>query len=172
MSPQTVLVLIVTLVCAYTDWRHSTVYNSLTYPAALVGLFLSFIIVPPDPWGSFAGFAAALLCFGVLWYVGGMGAGDVKLLAAVGALKGLPFVLYSSIYVLFIASLAGIVILALTGRLWRTIRWIFFTLISLFVPGMSPPALTEKTYIPFAPFIFLGTTTAICLEYLYGPYTF
>lgn len=165
------MVLVLTLMCAYTDWRNGAVYNSLTYPATIIGLTLSFVIAPPDPWLSFAGFAASLICFGLLWYLGGMGAGDVKLLAAVGALKGLPFVLYSSIYTLFIAAMAGIVILAVRGRLPGTIRWMFLTFGSVFIPGMSPASLGEKTYIPFAPFIFIGTSIAICLEYLYGAFT-
>lgn len=169
---QSVLALLLTLACSYTDWQKGMVYNTLTYPAAIAGIVLSFVISPPDPFWSLAGFTVALACYGLLWYVGGMGAGDVKLLAAVGALKGLPFVLYSSIYILFVAAMAGIVVLALRGRLKKTLKWIALVFASLFVPGMSLPKLEgEKTHMPFAPFIFLGVTFAVYLESANGPFT-
>jgi prepilin peptidase CpaA len=172
MSPQTVLVLLVTLVCSYTDWRKGLVYNALTYPAAAAGILLSFLYAPPDPFLSAAGLVASLFGFGLLWFIGGMGAGDVKLLAAVGALKGLPFILNASVYLLFVASMAGIVVLAARGKLPRTIKWIALVFVSLLVPGMSRPALEgEKTHMPFAPFIFVGVVIAVYLEFANGPFT-
>jgi prepilin peptidase CpaA len=110
--------------------------------------------------------------FGLLWYFGGMGAGDVKLLAAVGALKGLPFILNASLYVLFAAAMAGIVLLAARGRLKRTLKWVGLVFASLLVPGIPRPALEgEKTHMPFAPFIFIGVTIAAYLEFANGPFT-
>lgn len=173
ISPQTLMVLVLALVCAFTDWRKGLVHNAFTYPAAAIGLTLSFVYAPPEPFGSLLGFLAALGSFGILWYFGGIGAGDVKLMAAIGAMKGLPFITYSSIYIIFIAAMVGIVVLALRGRLLRTIKWMCLTYISVVIPGMSPPELgDEKTYIPFAPFIFLGVTVAAYQEYMHGPINF
>lgn len=171
-SIQTVVVILLTLICSYTDWAKGLVYNAVTYSGVALGVLLSFVSPSPDPFSSFAGLAAALVVFGLLWYVRGMGAGDVKLLAAVGALKGLPFLLNSSIYILAIAAMVGVIVLAVRGRLLRTLKWVGLTFISLFIPGMSSPGLPgERTQIPFAPFVFIGVAIAVYLEYLRGPFT-
>ena len=79
----------IALVAATTDLRDFKVYNRLTFPAMAVGLLASF------PLGGLAGLAQASLGlvtgFAVLagfFALGGVGAGDVKLFAALGAWLG------------------------------------------------------------------------------------
>lgn len=169
VSIQTGLVLLLTLICAVTDWRHGKVYNALTFPAALIGLALSAVLNPSSLSVSALGLLGCLFFFGILWYVGGLGAGDVKLLAAVGALKGLPFAVYASFYIICIAAVAGVLVLAWRGRLGLVSKWIGLTMLSVVIPGMSaPPMRVEKTTMPFAPFIFAGTLITAYLEIVSG----
>jgi prepilin signal peptidase PulO-like enzyme (type II secretory pathway) len=102
-----------------------------------------------------------------------MGLGDVKLMAAVGALKGLPFVLFSSFYIFCAASIAGVVVLAWKGRIFLVAKWIAGTLVASVIPGRSGPRLEDMTMMPFGPFIFVGTAFCVGLEIVYGhPFTF
>jgi prepilin peptidase CpaA len=174
MSLQAILTILLTFVCAYTDSRRGKIYNKVTYPAALLGLALSFVMSPPSPLASLTGLCGALALYELMRRIGGMGAGDVKLMAAVGALKGLPFVLFGSLYMFCIAGLAGLILLAWKGHLIPTLKWVAGTLAAAIVPGMTPPSLKrEMTTMPFGPSIFAGTCLCTYLEFLNNsPFTF
>jgi prepilin peptidase CpaA len=92
------------MIAAGFDIKSRRIPNLLTGPALLIGLLLHLGL---DGWsGLLTSFAAALLCGGIFlifYLAGGMGAGDVKLMAAVASLAGLP----STPYLLILTSLAG-----------------------------------------------------------------
>ena len=113
--------LIVLAVAMFTDLRSRRIPNWLALPFLLAG-----ILVSPwrHDWGgnsqsngwhgfgqfgwygvgqSFAGLGLGLLTFGFLFWLGGMGGGDVKLCTAIGAWVG-PMQMF---WALFYTSLAG-----------------------------------------------------------------
>lgn len=99
-----------------TDARSYRIPNVLTYPAMLA--FLAFHGVMGSLaglWFSLAGLLVGGACLLPLFLTGHMGAGDVKLLAVVGAALGVTPLLT----VLLAASLAGGV-----QALWVTYRWL------------------------------------------------
>lgn len=172
MTPQNMIVALLAAICVYTDLRHGKIYNKLTYPAAVLGIALSFFQSHPDPYQSAAGLAGALCLYGLLRKYSGMGAGDVKLIAAIGALKGLAFVIFSSLYIFGFGCLAGLAVLAWKGRLIPGIRWVALTLASVVLPGRERPLHEgEMTSMPFAPAIFLGVAYGIYLEIVDGPFS-
>ena len=81
------LSLLLALFCAITDVCSGKIYNKATYCAVLVGLLASMV------GGStfFVSSAAGLLIGGLVYYLayrfGGLGAGDVKLMAAIGGIE-------------------------------------------------------------------------------------
>src|SRR5215510_12580191 len=172
MTPQNIIVVLLTAVCVYTDLRHGKIYNKLTYPAVVLGIALSFLQSNPDPYQSAAGLTGALLLYGLLRKLSGMGAGDVKLMAAVGAIKGLQFVIFSSLYIFGFGCLAGLVVLAWKGRLIPGFKWVALTVASVLVPRRERPVLNaEMTTMPFAPAIFLGVVYVVYLEIVNGPFS-
>ena len=68
---------------------------------------------------SFLGFLAGLGILIIPYLFGGMGAGDVKLLAFVGAAKGVTFVVNSAIYMAFVGGVISLVILILNKQAVR-----------------------------------------------------
>jgi len=86
------------------DVRSRRIPNFVTAPAFLAGLMLHFWL---DGWaGLAASLAAGVLCgalFLIFYLAGGMGAGDVKLIAAAGSLIGLV----NSPALLVLTALAG-----------------------------------------------------------------
>ena len=96
-------------VATITDLRSRRIPNVLTLPFLLVGLAVSGVAGGWSGLGnSLLGVLAATLVMGVFCYLGGMGMGDLKLFAAVGAWIG-PSQLMSA---LVMTALAGGVIAA------------------------------------------------------------
>jgi prepilin peptidase CpaA len=89
--------------CAW-DLRTRRIPNALTLGSALAALaFHAVQGGPPALAASLGGWAVGLLLFLPFFLVGGMGAGDVKLLAALGAWLGPVAVAWSALY----AGIAG-----------------------------------------------------------------
>ena len=76
-------------VATFTDLRSRRIPNWLVLPFLLVGLALSTWMHGWQGLGqSLGGALLGLVIYGVLFWMGGMGAGDVKLCAAIGAWVG------------------------------------------------------------------------------------
>lgn len=81
------------LVCLYTDLREKKIYNKVLVPSFLLGVLINLVY---NGWtglllsgkGFFLGLGLLFLPF----LVGGIGAGDIKFLAVIGAIKGPGFV--------------------------------------------------------------------------------
>lgn len=126
------------LALALIDYEHYLLPDRLTYPGIALGLLLSPLVSFTNPvssvLGALVGATVLLLLIGG-WYLlrreWGMGLGDVKMLALLGAFLGL----HGMAVALFVAALAG----ALTG-------------VALLVWGHGD----LKTRLPFGVFLSLG----------------
>ncbi|WP_246153212.1 A24 family peptidase [Salinicoccus hispanicus] len=103
-------------VCVVTDIRKRKIYNKVIFPSLIAAFVLNTAL------GGFRGFEEAFLGFIVgfalllIPYIfGGMGAGDVKLMALVGAFKGYEFVLESFIYMAVIGGILAIGVIIMRG---------------------------------------------------------
>jgi prepilin peptidase CpaA len=95
---------VVLAVASFTDLRSRRIPNWLSFPFLLAGIVVSgWLHGWPGIGQSFAGIGLGLLIYGFLFWMGGMGAGDVKLCAAIGAWIG-PDQLFMA---LIITSMAG-----------------------------------------------------------------
>ncbi|EJZ19347.1 A24 family peptidase (plasmid) [Rhizobium sp. Pop5] len=75
---------------AVLDHRHGHIPNAVTYPCLLTGFMLAAISGGLAGIGlAFAGLLASGLIFIIAFAAGGCGGGDVKLMAALGAILGL-----------------------------------------------------------------------------------
>ena len=97
------LILAFCITGAYYDLRYRELPNWLTYGGILAGLAIAWVPGHVTPSQSVLGLVASGGFFLILWIFHGVGAGDVKLLAAVGALAGWPDILP----IVFFTALAG-----------------------------------------------------------------
>jgi prepilin peptidase CpaA len=112
------LLLIVLTICFITDVRERKIYNKILLPALLLSLLWNIGTTGLQGLGSsLLGMTAGFLLLLIPYLMKGMGAGDVKLLAVIGAMKGINFVLMTAVYM---AIIGGIIAVLLVG--WRLIR--------------------------------------------------
>jgi leader peptidase (prepilin peptidase) / N-methyltransferase len=120
------LVLIVALIVLFMiDLEHQILPNAITLPGIAVGLAFS-VVAPPGPLDALLG---VLLGAGVLYGIAigyyllrgeeGMGMGDVKMLAMIGAFLGWRAVLLTLILSSFAGALVGIIMLSSKGGSMR-----------------------------------------------------
>lgn len=111
----------------YTDIRYMKILNVVTVPAIFSGIvyhtmtngFLGFGI-------GLGGCFVGLALFFIPFIMGGIGAGDVKLMGAVGALKGPVFVLYAGLASAVAGGVIAVIVLIFRGRLiqvFKNIVW-------------------------------------------------
>lgn len=113
----------VAITAAFVDVKQRRIPNVLTYPAMIGGILLQTIF------HGYQGFLTSIeggLLFGgifLLFYlVRAMGAGDVKLAAALGFLVGPTTSLRIMFYTAMAGAVLAIVISLVTGRLRETLR--------------------------------------------------
>ena len=99
--------------------------------------------------------------------MGGIGAGDVKLLAAIGAWKGTIFVLYTGVYGAIIGGIIALIILLRQRRLVFTLKQMLFSIRFLKSATESLPIEddTQKSIsIPYAIPIAAGALLVYLME--------
>jgi prepilin peptidase CpaA len=160
--------LALTLVAAWTDLRERKIPNWLTLPGILAGIAVNSYF---KGWhgmkASLEGAGLALLVLLPLVLLRALGAGDWKLMGAVGAFLGpvlFPFVLVGSI---FVAGLMAIVQMVRTRRVIETLSNLAILVQGFFSFGLRPnpeisldnPVLMK---LPFGVAVAVGTVICMC----------
>ncbi|QEG39490.1 A24 family peptidase [Roseimaritima ulvae] len=113
------LVSVVMIIAAIIDGMILKVPNWLTFPFILCGWAHGMIQGGPAGLGaSLAGTAVGLMLLLVVRAVGGMGGGDVKLLAGLGAWVGVSSVWWAFVVTTFVGALMALVMIAASGQ-WK-----------------------------------------------------
>ena len=121
------------LTASIIDLYHQIIPDVITIPGIIIGLAASGFILPP---GIKSAFFGALLGGGLFFIIavvsrGGMGGGDIKLIAMIGSFLGLTDVLITIVLSSFIGSVVGILMMVMFGK-------------------------GRKYKIPFGPFLAIG----------------
>lgn len=131
------------LVVTFIDLAHQIIPNEITLPGIVVGMIAASFILPQGFWSSFIGF---LLGGGLFYLIAdlshrilkqeGMGGGDIKLIAMIGAFLGWQSVLLTIFIGALLGSLVGLFLILVSGK------------------GRKYP-------IPFGPFLSLGALASL-----------
>jgi prepilin peptidase CpaA len=168
MAFEDIVLIVILTICVVTDLRSRKIYNAVTMPGTIVGFVLQAGI------NGLPGFLDAVLgCavgFGILlipYLLGGMGAGDVKLLALVGALKGVSFVFHASVYMALIGGVIALALLLLRKGVIERFRQIIFSVVLIrygmkMSPTLSNDALTAA--YPYGVAIAGGAVLSLWLK--------
>lgn len=169
------------LYSTYSDLKYKKIYNYITLPTIIIGITIHFLNTGFDGLlFSISGMALGYAVFILPFYFGGMGSGDVKLMAAIGALKGWRFVLLATIYSGLVGGIIIIIILIKQKKLLITLKRVLAIILK---PVMFVLTITvenkklkqfnnwllnsqinwEKQYIPYGVAIGIGAIMALLI---------
>jgi len=165
-----IILLPVSLIAAsWIDLKQHRIPNLLTFSVLIAGISLQYLL---HGWEgltySFGGLAVSFLIFIPFYIKGGMGAGDVKLMAAAGAFLGFKGALLAVGLTLFAGSVMGIFLLVILGgikaamhRYYSTLKHLLYTqnINISYIPPPSNEAAAVK--FPYASAICVGTIAAM-----------
>lgn len=163
-----VLLITILIVCVGTDLKNRKIYNKVIFPSLFLALglhlyFNGFSGLSESVSGFFVGLALLLIPY----LMGGMGAGDVKLLAFIGAVEGVSFVITTALYMAFLGGALALIILLFRRGVWIRLKSIIYFL-SSFKQGMKVPIGIHKedlqsTY-PYGVAIAGGAVITLVME--------
>ncbi|MFH1680599.1 MAG: A24 family peptidase [Candidatus Eisenbacteria bacterium] len=165
-----VLSLVLVLAAAFFDIRARRIPNLITYPAVVLAFLLG--AVSGDSRALLLAAAGLAVGFGLLlpaYLLKVMGAGDLKLMAAVGALLGPRITLSVFLNSLIAGGLIALMVLALRGELKRGV-WSLGALVWGFLRRKVLPGSVSSTEgsrwvsigkVPYGVAIAIGTVSAL-----------
>ncbi|MBI2609130.1 MAG: prepilin peptidase [Deltaproteobacteria bacterium] len=154
-----IILLATTLFCVITDFVNGKIYNSVTFSIIGVGLlYHSFFAQGHGFQFSILGVALGFALFFSFFALQAMGAGDVKLLMAIGALTGWRFTLGVAILSFLAGGVISIFLLIKHERFKKTLKSIGTLLWTMVVPEMKmqTPKIEDCLLSPFALPLFIG----------------
>lgn len=155
------LLLPLAVIITYHDVRYRRIPNAYVLATLIGGVALNGIL------GGLSGLLVSLggcaLAFGLMFMLhvfGAMGAGDVKLFAAIGAVTGLQLVLPTFIVVLLTGGLLALITMIRAGVVLNTMHRVLQILVGM-LPGWEMPKFaipTDRSHtIPYGVAITIGS---------------
>ncbi len=155
MEGQLILALIIGVAATVEDLWHREISNWTSMMAVVSGLGFHFYErggqgIASAFWSSLAGFGVFL----AFYLLGGMGGGDVKLMAGFGAVLGKASVLLEA--AIWTAAIGGVMAIVVLG--WRALMKLRTQQVA---KDLDPEAVQKRASIPYAPAITFGVWLAL-----------
>ena len=160
-----VLVLAV-LMATFTDLRSRRIPNWLTVSTLLLGFVLNALIAYPSPmdgvWLAAKGFALAFGLNVVMYMLHMTGAGDVKLLAAIGAMVGCSDFVGIFLLTAMLGGVLAVALMLVKGRVRQTL-WNVGYMVSEMMKLHAPHLTREQLDVGSPKALRLPGAVRICL---------
>lgn len=174
-----IILIILLILSILFDVMKRKIPNFLTFPVILSAMITSIIFGGLNGiLFSLAGFLVGMLVFLLPFAMGGMGAGDVKLMGAIGSLMGWRFVLKTALLTGIVGGILALGYVVFAGKLLQTLKNVVGTLLKpilrlLLMRTESDRVLKiynyvnqdgnsyTKTYLPYGLAIGIGTIMAL-----------
>lgn len=157
----TIILVLILIVSLATDLKYRKIFNCVTLPT-IIFAFLFYLLNGGLKGFLFSGegFVVGLVLLIIPYLLGGMGAGDVKLMAAIGALMGSNFVFYSFIYTALIGGVIAFFLIIKARGLMNLVKSFFLNVVffrsnlgSIIIPNDKNSSIS----FPYGIAIVLGT---------------
>jgi prepilin peptidase CpaA len=172
MSAQMSLILAVFLIplgiiISYYDVCYRRIPNPFVLATLTVGLLVNGYFGGLD--GAATSLGGCLIGFSLMFVMhvfGAMGAGDVKLFAAIGSLIGAQLVMPTFVVVAVIGGVLGVISMIRAGQLKETMMRVFHIMVGL-LPGQTMPRFAvpadRRHTIPYGVAIMFGSLVSVVI---------
>ena len=159
------------IAAAVNDLRTQRIPNLLTYPAMGIALGYHFMMSGLDGLlFSAGGLALGIAIFILPYLMGGMGAGDAKLMGAVGAILGAKGVFVAFLFTAIAGGIYALILLVFHRRYFKgffarqatTLKTFMFTRQFILIPGDQKE---KKPKLCYGAAIAVGTLLSVFLEF-------
>jgi len=150
-------------IACFTDIRSRRIPNALVLPFAIAGLVVNgFVSGLHGVWVGLEGFGLAAMICGVFCYLRGMGMGDLKLCAAIGAWLGPQQMGFALVMTFIAGAVMGVIWAMATGTLSKSLDSTGDLLSGFAKDGIRPHDTIvldnpSTLKLPYAPAIAFGT---------------
>ena len=155
------------IIITYYDVRYRRIPNAFVLATLGAGIAINAIFTGLP--GVAASFAGCVLGFGLMFMLhvfGAMGAGDVKLFAAIGAVTGASLVVPTFIVVILTGGLLAVVSIIRAGMVRTTMHRVLQIFVGM-LPGWEMPKFavpTDRTHtLPYGVAITMGSIISIAI---------
>ena len=154
------------------DLKYQKIPNFLTFPSMIIGIAGAFLYAGmPGLYFSLAGTAVGFFLLLIPYSAGGMGAGDVKLMMAVGSFLGPKGIFVTFLFTALVGGMYALLfILSSPAILKFYLSKLGFLILKIFriSPYMVPPVIEDKgkpklcygVAITLGTFIYIGFTVS------------
>lgn len=141
------ILLVLITASGFFDLKERKIPNKITFTGIMIGILFNLVT---GGWtgllqgilGLFVGLAIFFLPFAM----GGMGAGDVKLMGAIGALMGWRFSLMTALYSAIVGGIMVIIHLIYIGKLREILKKMVYALINVLLQFAIRLGYNETVY--------------------------
>ena len=163
----TFLLIPLAAVITYYDVRYRRIPNPFVLATFASGLAMNAILSGwQGVYTSLAGCGLAFILMFMLHVFGAMGAGDVKLFAAIGAVTGLQLVVPTFLVVVLTGGLLALISVVRSGMVITTMHRVLQIFVGM-LPGWQMPKFavpTDRRYtIPYGVAITLGSIISLAI---------
>jgi len=163
-----ILLISTLIICCITDLRVRKIYNKIIFPILFSVLLLHLILNGFSGLRiSIFGFISGIAILFIPFQLGGIGAGDVKLLALIGAIKGSAFAINTALYMFVIGGVIALIIIIFHKETINFFKSIFCFLAGL-VKGhfykLEFPTTPLLRKFPYSTAIAGGTVISLILK--------
>jgi len=160
MTARVWLIIIVALAAVIEDLGWRRVSNWTSGGAVVGGLIVNFLQKGwVGAWHSLLGAIIGFAVFLIFFLLGGMGGGDVKLMAGFGALLGYAKILPAALLAAASGGVMALGYLAVRGAYRHVKIWF-----GMAVPAILTSEAKSRESIPYAPAITMGALLALVSE--------
>lgn len=147
LTAENALLLVLIMVSGFCDLKERKIPNKITFSGILIGILINLLT---GGWSGLLqavlGLFAGLAIFFIPFAMSGMGAGDVKLMGAIGALMGWQFSLMTAVYSALVGGVMVLGYLLFKGTLRDTLKKMIFSLFTNLLNFVNRLGYNEYTY--------------------------